>query len=96
MSSGHNINSKTGSSLSLEIDGESNLGLFLRNLRLLDLDRLEDWPDASIQSFSVKDAQQNQKKRIQCTEWALYRLFQLWDEALAADVSLSKIRVCTS
>ncbi|CAG8960183.1 hypothetical protein HYFRA_00010662 [Hymenoscyphus fraxineus] len=57
----------------------SNIALFLTNLRLLDLDLRPDWPDISQKTFSTKDAQQNQKKRVQCVEWALYQLFALWD-----------------
>ncbi|EAA33361.1 hypothetical protein GE21DRAFT_6443 [Neurospora crassa] len=57
----------------------SNISLFLTNLRLLDLDLLPDWPDINTATFSVKDAAQGQKKRIQCVEWALYQLFNLWD-----------------
>ncbi|KAH7314346.1 HAUS augmin-like complex subunit 6 N-terminus-domain-containing protein [Rhexocercosporidium sp. MPI-PUGE-AT-0058] len=59
--------------------GPSNITLFLTNLRLLDLDLRPDWPDISILTFSTKDAQQNQKKRLQCVEWALFQLFALWD-----------------
>lgn len=53
--------------------------LFVTNLRLLNLDRLPDWPSITPRSFSTKDRQQNQKQRIRCVEWALYRLFELWD-----------------
>ncbi|KAK0118407.1 hypothetical protein ONS95_012696 [Cadophora gregata] len=59
--------------------GPSNITLFLTNLRLLDLDLRPDWPDISALTFSTKDAQQNQKKRIQCVEWALFQLFALWE-----------------
>ncbi|KAN0104129.1 HAUS augmin-like complex subunit 6 N-terminus domain containing protein [Hyaloscypha variabilis] len=59
--------------------GPSNLTLFLTNLRLLDLDLRRDWPGISALTFSTKDSQQNQKKRIQCVEWALFQLFALWD-----------------
>ncbi|KAF4620241.1 hypothetical protein G7Y89_g14578 [Cudoniella acicularis] len=59
--------------------GPSNVALFLTNLRLLDLDLREDWPDITAKTFSTKDVQQNQKKRIQCVEWAFYQLFVLWD-----------------
>lgn len=58
----------------------SHISLFLTNLRLLDLDQDEDWPDISPLTFSSKDAAGGQKKRIQCVEWALYNLFVLWDE----------------
>jgi len=53
--------------------------LLLTNLRLLDLDRLPDWPSITTKSFSTTDTQQNQKQRIRCVEWTLYRLFELWD-----------------
>ncbi|KIN08153.1 hypothetical protein OIDMADRAFT_187355 [Oidiodendron maius Zn] len=59
--------------------GPSNISLFLRNLRLLNLDQREDWPGITEVTFSTKDTQQNQKKRIQCVEWALYHLFTIWD-----------------
>ncbi|GME52498.1 hypothetical protein GTA08_BOTSDO08666 [Neofusicoccum parvum] len=57
----------------------SSTALFVTNLRLLDFDLYEDWPEIAVHTFATRDAQQNQKKRIQCTEWALYRLFELWD-----------------
>ncbi len=57
----------------------SNVSLLLTNLRLLDLDLLPDWPGINSHIFSQKDASQGQKKRVQCVEWALYRLFALWD-----------------
>ncbi|RDL38899.1 Uncharacterized protein BP5553_03239 [Venustampulla echinocandica] len=59
--------------------GISNIALFLTNLRLLDLDLRGDWPNITDRTFSTKDAQQNQKKRIHCVEWALCQLFELWD-----------------
>lgn len=60
----------------------SNVSLFLTNLRLLDLDLHPDWPDISASTFGggTRDAAHGgQKKRIQCVEWALYHLFDLWD-----------------
>ena len=54
--------------------------IFVTNLRLLDLDKHDDWPSITAHILSAKDAQQNQKKRIQCIEWALYRLFELLDQ----------------
>lgn len=63
--------------------------LFVSNLRLVDLDVRSDWPDITAKSFSSKDPQnQNQKTRIRCTEWALYRLFELWDADETRDVRL--------
>ncbi|OCK73968.1 hypothetical protein K432DRAFT_430290 [Lepidopterella palustris CBS 459.81] len=57
----------------------SNVTLFLTNLRLLDLDLQPDWPSITTQTFATQNAQQNQKNRIRCVEWALVRLFELWD-----------------
>lgn len=66
----------------------SNVALFLTNLRLLDLDRLPDWPKITELTFSTKDTQQNQKRRVQCVEWSLYRLFEIWDAEETRTVSL--------
>lgn len=57
----------------------SNIPVFLRNLRLLNFDQHPDWPSICAETFSTKGAQQNQKNRIRCVEWALYRLFEIWD-----------------
>ena len=70
--------------------GPTNVKLFLTNLRLLDLDLREDWPDIKAVTFSTKDAQQNQKKRIQCVEWALYQLFAIWDPEETSNVPYPK------
>jgi hypothetical protein len=59
--------------------GPANVTLFLTNLRLLELDLRDDWPDITAVTFSTSAKQENQKKRIQCVEWALYNLFALWD-----------------
>ncbi|KAK0511486.1 hypothetical protein JMJ35_006059 [Cladonia borealis] len=57
----------------------SSLSVFLTNVHLLDLDRCEDWPAISAQTFISKNTLQNEKNRIKCAEWAFYRLFELWD-----------------
>lgn len=62
--------------------GPSSIALFVTNLRLLDLDLRDDWPDITPSTFSTRD----QKKRIQSVEWALYHLFVLWDLEEASDV----------
>lgn len=64
------------------------LTLFLKNLKLLDLDLLPDWPGISSETFSTGTTAQGQKKRIQCVEWALFQLFALWDPEEAAKVSI--------
>jgi hypothetical protein len=55
----------------------SSVTIFLRNLRLLQLDQQPDWPSLSSSLFS--SAQQFQRQRVKGVEWALYHLFALWD-----------------
>lgn len=64
-----------------------NAALFVSNLRLLDLDKLADWPDISASVLDARDVLSNQKRRIVSTEWALFRLFQLHDADTALNVS---------
>lgn len=67
--------------------GPSPLALFLTNLRLLDLDLLPDWPAISTETFVSSGAGvQGQKKRVHCVEWALFRLFSIWDPEETAGV----------
>jgi hypothetical protein len=73
--------------------GPSNVALFLTNLRLLDLDLKDDWPRITVGTFSTKD--QNQKKRIQAVEWALYQLFALWDPDETRSVSWNTFLVAS-
>jgi hypothetical protein len=65
----------------------SNISLFVSNLKLLNLDQRQDWPDITVRTFDTKDALQNQKKRVACVEWSLYRLFEIWDRETTRDVS---------
>jgi hypothetical protein len=58
--------------------------LFVTNLRLLDLDLRNDWPGITVQTFSAKNA--DQRQRISGTEWALFRLFEIWDPNETAQV----------
>jgi hypothetical protein len=76
--------------------GPSNVALFLTNLRLLDFDLRDDWPDITALTFSTKDAQQNQKRRIQCVEWALYQLFAIWDPQETREVFIIQSRFCSN
>lgn len=62
----------------------SDVKLFVTNLRLVDLDLRDDWPEITVQTFSAKNA--DQKQRISGTEWALFRLFELWDPDETAQV----------
>ncbi|KAH8172253.1 hypothetical protein LIA77_09021 [Sarocladium implicatum] len=72
--------------------GPSPLSLFLTNLRLLDLDLLPDWPGMTAATFvtvgSGTGAAQGQKKRVACVEWALFRLFEIYD----ADEARNKLQ----
>ncbi|KAF7509227.1 hypothetical protein GJ744_008287 [Endocarpon pusillum] len=65
--------------------GPSNIVAFLRCLRLLDLDLLDDWPVIHKELFSVKAAQPNLQQRVKCVEWSLYRLFETWDPTYTKD-----------
>ncbi|KAJ5907687.1 hypothetical protein N7495_000369 [Penicillium taxi] len=55
----------------------SHLTVFIRNLKLLQLDQREDWPDITLRSLSP--SLQNQRQRIRLVEWALYYLFTIYD-----------------
>lgn len=58
----------------------SDAALVLRNLRLLDLDQLPDWPGVRVETFkSCKDVHVGQKDRTGAAEWVLYRLFEIWN-----------------
>ena len=61
----------------------------LRNLRLLNLDEEFDWPSISTETFAASDTVQNQKRRVRCAEWVLYKLFEIWDPEETAKVSLA-------
>lgn len=65
--------------------GRSHVSTFVRSLHLLDLDQLEDWPQVTIQTFGARASLQH---RIRCVEWALYRLFELYDAKATRDVGL--------
>ena len=58
--------------------------VLIRNLQLLELDQLEDWPGINSRTFSPSS--QNQRHRIKAVEWILYRLIALWDPETARDV----------
>ncbi|KAJ5324995.1 hypothetical protein N7476_003595 [Penicillium atrosanguineum] len=59
----------------------SHLTVFIRNLKLLQLDQREDWPDITLRSLSPSS--QNQRQRIRLVEWALYYLCTIWDPETA-------------
>ncbi|RAO70005.1 uncharacterized protein BHQ10_006017 [Talaromyces amestolkiae] len=57
--------------------GPSPVTIFLRNIRLLQLDQQPDWPGLSRKLFS--SGQKAQTQRVKSLEWVLYQLFLLWD-----------------
>ncbi|KGO49093.1 hypothetical protein PEXP_011420 [Penicillium expansum] len=59
----------------------SHLDVFIRNLKLLDLDQREDWPGISLRALTLTS--QNQRHRIRLIEWALYHLYTVWDPETA-------------
>jgi hypothetical protein len=65
----------------------SDVKLFVTNLRLIDLDLRPDWPAITVQTFSSKNA--DQKQRIGGVEWALFRLFEIWDPVETGQVGSS-------
>jgi hypothetical protein len=69
---------------SLSWTPQSHIGVFIRNLKLLQLDLHPDWPDITVRSLSPSS--QNQRQRIRAVEWALYHLVALWDPKIAQDV----------
>ncbi|RJE27010.1 hypothetical protein PHISCL_00595 [Aspergillus sclerotialis] len=61
----------------------SHLVVFIRNLRLLQLDQQEEWPNINLRTLSASS--QNQRQRVKAIEWALYHLFAIWDPAGTQD-----------
>jgi len=72
----------------LDWSAPSQLTVFIRNLKLLQLDQREDWPDITLRSLSPSS--QNQRQRIRLIEWALYYLCTIWDPESARNVRISK------
>ncbi|KIW55657.1 hypothetical protein PV05_04388 [Exophiala xenobiotica] len=56
-----------------------HIAIFLRTLHLLDLNFLPDFPDISESTFHAAKAPANLQQRFKGVEWALYRLFELYD-----------------
>jgi hypothetical protein len=63
---------------------QSSQTVLIRNLQLLELDQLDDWPGITLHTLSPSS--QNQRQRIKAVEWILYRLIALWDPETARDV----------
>ena len=75
-------------------DTSSHVLTLITNLKLLDLDLLDDWPSITLQKFSAHNAPHVQKQRIRCVEWALYRLFERWDPEETANVRVFLWYLC--
>lgn len=67
----------------------ASIPTLLTNLRLLDLDLVDDWPELTLATFS--GATQNHKRRVQAVEWVLYRLFEIWDPEETASVGAAGV-----
>ena len=65
----------------LQVPSSNTISLFLTNLRLLDLDLNQDWPNITTSSFFDLDA----RTRLRCTEYTLYQLFRLYEPATTAE-----------
>ena len=65
---------------------KASIKVLFTNLRLLDLDKEEDWSTVSAQTLCSKDAGSNQKARIGIAEWVFFYLFRTWDPQETADV----------
>lgn len=72
----------------------SHLVIFMRNLKLLQLDQREDWPDITLRTLSPSS--QNQRQRTRLVEWALYYLFTIWDPEGALNVLAGQINAKTT
>ena len=57
----------------------SHVVVFIRNLKLLQLDQREDWP--AINARTLSPSPQNHRQRVKAVEWALYQLLAIWDPA---------------
>jgi hypothetical protein len=68
----------------LDWSAPSHLTVFVRNLKLLQLDQRKDWPDITLRSLSPSS--QNQRQRVRLVEWALYYLCTIWDPENAQNV----------
>jgi hypothetical protein len=80
------------SSAAIALPGPAPLSLFLTNIKLLDLDQLPDWPEITAETFAASGTTlQDQKRRVQCVEWALYQLFVIWDPDEAANVRIFQL-----
>ena len=64
----------------------TNVDLLIKHLRILNLDRIADYPHDLSQTLTAKPLVSDQKRRVQCTEWVLYHLFVLWDAETARNV----------
>lgn len=70
----------------------TDAALLVKNLRFLDLDLSQQWPDLNASTFRAgKSSQVTQKHRIKCAEFVLFKLFELWDP-----VSAKFVRMCLS
>lgn len=67
----------------------SHMKIFVTALLALKLHERSDWPSITLTTFVINNVLQNQKNRTRCIEWALYRLFEIWDPKQTKEVSIS-------
>lgn len=53
--------------------------LWIKNLRLLDLDEEFDWPQVHSGTFAATDSIKTLNKRVYCAAWIFYKLFELYE-----------------
>lgn len=76
---------------SLDWSSPSHLTTFIRNLKLLQLNQRDDWPDITPRTLSPST--QNQRQRVRLVEWALYYLFTIWDPEGTYNVLAGQVNV---
>ena len=55
--------------------------VFIKNLRLLDLDEEFDWPHINSKTFAANDSIRNLSKRTFAAAWAVYKLLEILEPA---------------
>jgi HAUS augmin-like complex subunit 6 N-terminus len=69
----------------------SNISIFVKCLHLLDLDLLDDWPQVTERSLSIRSADQSLQQRVRSVEWCLFKLFELYSPDVANEVGSEDI-----
>ncbi|CAK4030878.1 Hypothetical predicted protein [Lecanosticta acicola] len=75
-----NASSRTIDPKAIANNASPVIALFVKNLRLLNLDLLPDWP-----AITPASLHNDARTRIRCAEWALYQLFRIYDPATTTE-----------